>query len=99
MPVRGVKISEKRITPSGLKARHGWREISTCRGHWLLAALLCEILAGEGAGLDTVCWVFQAACEQCSVQSCSDSLVSCLRSAVHYSTLQCTQQQCSTLRL
>ena len=30
MPVRGVKMSENKITPSGLKALQGWRDISTC---------------------------------------------------------------------
>lgn len=29
MPVRGVRMSEKRITPSGLNARQGWSETST----------------------------------------------------------------------
>lgn len=31
MPVRGVRISENRITPSGLNARQGCKDISTCR--------------------------------------------------------------------
>ena len=30
MPVSGVRISENRMTPSGLKARQGCSEISTC---------------------------------------------------------------------
>ena len=30
MPVRGVRMSEKRITPSGLKACHGCSDTSTC---------------------------------------------------------------------
>jgi hypothetical protein len=31
MPVRGVRMSLNRMTPSGLNASHGCREISTCR--------------------------------------------------------------------
>lgn len=31
MPVSGVRMSEKRMTPSGLNACHGCREISTCK--------------------------------------------------------------------
>ena len=31
MPVSGVRMSENRMTPSGLNACHGCREISTCR--------------------------------------------------------------------
>ena len=30
MPVRGVRMSEKRMTPSGWNARQGCSEISTC---------------------------------------------------------------------
>ncbi len=30
MPVKGVRMSENRMTPSGLKARQGCSEISTC---------------------------------------------------------------------
>ena len=30
MPVRGVRMSENRITPSGWNARQGCSEISTC---------------------------------------------------------------------
>lgn len=32
MPVKGVRMSENRMTPSGLKARQGCSEISTCIG-------------------------------------------------------------------
>ena len=31
IPGRGVRMSEKRMTPSGLKDFHGWSEISTMR--------------------------------------------------------------------
>ena len=103
MPVRGVRISENRITPSGLKARQGCREISTCRGPTLLAVLLREDLAGEGEGLDTECggWLSQAACEQCSVQISSALLpglqsawtVSCQRRAAQCSVVQCSAEQ------
>ena len=30
MPVSGVRMSENRITPSGLNARHGCSDTSTC---------------------------------------------------------------------
>lgn len=32
MPVKGVRMSENRMTPSGLKGRQGCSEISTCIG-------------------------------------------------------------------
>jgi len=31
MPVRGVRMSEKRMTPSGLNARQGCKDTSTCK--------------------------------------------------------------------
>ena len=48
MPVKGVRMSENRITPSGLKARQGCKEISTCRRGSLVAATPYAVLAGRG---------------------------------------------------
>ena len=64
MPVRGVSMSENRMTPSGLKARHGCIEISTCSisavtkpGHRMM---LCNAMNTESVwavqGLAKECW-------------------------------------------
>jgi hypothetical protein len=36
IPASGVRMSEKRITPSGLNARHGCRDTSTARSTFSL---------------------------------------------------------------
>lgn len=49
IPVSGVRMSEKRMTPSGWNARQGCNEISTCThmGRSLLPALLVLLLQGR----------------------------------------------------
>jgi hypothetical protein len=49
MPARGVRMSENRITPSGLNARHGCRDTSTCVCVWVCVCVcVCVCLGGGG---------------------------------------------------
>jgi hypothetical protein len=47
MPVRGVRMSENRITPSGLKALQGCNETSTCSTAHEYSPLTCIHLTRE----------------------------------------------------
>ena len=50
MPVRGVRMSENRMTPSGLNALHGCRDTSTCAhkfAHTLHVLNSCRALTCE----------------------------------------------------
>ena len=52
MPVRGVRMSENRMTPSGLNACHGCREISTykCRTSWAVCSVRCHQFSAVARG-------------------------------------------------
>jgi len=55
MPVKGVRMSENRMTPSGLKARQGCSEISTCISLTSKQHIDCDRVSKQHVDCDSAC--------------------------------------------